>query len=100
MVGLIAGTISGFAYVYEMLCIIFGKDDSMYKNFVKCLVLFGVLTSLSSPAYAYIDPATGSIIVQSIIAAVASWWMYSKIYAERARKFFGRIRGRNKTEPE
>ena len=73
----------------------------MYVNIVRSLAVFAFLTSLSSPAYAYLDPATGSIIVQSVIAAVASWVMYSKIFASRAREFFGRIiRGRNKSDAE
>ena len=68
---------------------------------VRPLALFALLISLSSPAYAYLDPATGSIIVQSVIAAVASWVAYSKLFAARARAFFGRFgRGRNKSDTE
>ena len=73
----------------------------MYVNVVRSVALFAFLISFSSPAYAYLDPATGSIIVQSVIAVVASWVMYSKIYASRAREFIGRlVRGRNKSDPE
>jgi dolichol kinase len=78
-----------------------GKDYSMNATIVRTIATFALLISISSPAYAYLDPATGSIIVQSVIAAVASWVMYSKIFASRAREFFGRfVRGRNKSESE
>ena len=73
----------------------------MNRSVVKPLALFALLISISSPAYAYLDPATGSIIVQSVIAAVASWVTYSKLYASRFREFLAR-RGlrRNKPDPE
>lgn len=73
----------------------------MHANLVRPLAVFALLLSISSPAYAYLDPATGSIIVQSVIAAVASWVMYSKIFASRAREFLGRlVRGRKKSDAE
>lgn len=73
----------------------------MFVNVLRALALFGVLFSVSTPAYAYLDPATGSIIVQSLIAAVAGWAAYSRSFASRARDFFGRlVRRRDKSEPE
>ena len=63
----------------------------MFANVLRTLALFGLLVSINSPAYAYLDPATGSIIVQSIIAAVAGWMVYSRALASRAREFFGRL---------
>lgn len=65
------------------------------------LAAFVLLVTISSPAYAYLDPATGAIIVQSVIAVVASWVAYSKIFASRTREFLGRFRGRrNKSDAE
>jgi hypothetical protein len=73
----------------------------MPANVPKSLALFGLLICISSPAYAYLDPATGSIIVQSLIAAVAGWVVYSRALAARAREFFARlVRGRDKSDPE
>ena len=44
------------------------------------------LISLLGPAFvagvAYLDPGTGSIILQAIIAAVISWWFYARKGAE------------------
>lgn len=62
---------------------------------------FALLVTISSPAHAYLDPATGSIIVQSLIAVAASWVAYSKLFASRTREFFGRFGWRrNKSDAE
>jgi hypothetical protein len=53
--------------------------------------LFLVYAAFTSPAYAYLDPATGSIAIQVIIGAVATWVMYSKLYAAKAKNFLQRL---------
>jgi hypothetical protein len=45
---------------------------------------------LSSPAYAYLDPATGSIAIQALIGLFATWMMYSRMFAQKVRSFFAR----------
>lgn len=40
------------------------------------------------PAYAYIDPGTGSLILQSIIGAVVGGLVVFKLYWRRAKEFF------------
>jgi hypothetical protein len=60
----------------------------MKKLELRWLYLFGVYVALSSPAYAYLDPATGSIAIQALIGAVATWIMYSKMFAAKAKTFF------------
>lgn len=73
----------------------------MNSAFVRVPAVFALLISLSSPAYAYLDPATGSIIVQTVIGAVAGFVMYSKLFASRVRNFFARFgSGRSKTDAE
>jgi dolichol kinase len=73
----------------------------MYVALARPFAAFVLLVTISSPAYAYLDPATGSIIVQSVIAVAASWFAYSRHFASRAREFFGRLgRGRKKSEAE
>lgn len=62
--------------------------------------IFAVLVSVSSPAYAYLDPATGSIMIQALIGAVASWVMYSKLFAAKARAFLLRLGRRNSPDAE
>ena len=54
---------------------------------IRYALLFACYLSVASPAYAYLDPATGSIAVQVVIGAVATWLMYSKMYAAKAKAF-------------
>ena len=75
--------------------------DPMNQSLTRFTILFGVYASLSAPAYAYLDPATGSIIIQAVIGAVATWIMYSRMFAAKAKAFFTRIaKGRGAQEAE
>lgn len=47
------------------------------------LVAAVVLVALSSPAYAYIDPGSGSMILQGILAAVAAIAVTAKLWWHR-----------------
>lgn len=68
---------------------------------VRYAVLFAVYASLTSPAYAYLDPATGSIAVQAIIGVVATWIVYSKMFASKAKSFLLRLaKGRRAKDSE
>ena len=62
----------------------------MNMRIIRPAVLFAVYASLTSPAYAYLDPATGSIAIQALIGLVATWIMYTKIFAQKVRTFFSR----------
>ena len=57
------------------------------------VVSFGAMI-LAVPAYAYIDPGTGSMIVQAVIAAIAAVSVSIGIFRRRLVSFFGRIFGR------
>jgi hypothetical protein len=73
----------------------------MKKSLARFAILFSVYGSLSAPAYAYLDPATGSIIIQAVIGVIATWIMYSKMFAAKAKAFFIRIaKGRGAQETE
>jgi hypothetical protein len=73
----------------------------MFKRGVRLTGLFVAYVSFSTPAHAYLDPATGSIILQGAIAIIASWVMYSKMFAARVRSFFGRLgKGRKASDAE
>lgn len=43
------------------------------------------------PAYAYLDPGTGSMVLQAIIAAIAAAGATSAMYWAKVRVFFGRL---------
>jgi hypothetical protein len=51
-----------------------------------------LLLALAVPAHAYVDPGTGSFVLQIIIGSVASAYVAVKM-------FWGRIRGRSKKQP-
>jgi hypothetical protein len=73
----------------------------MMKSIARIAFAFAVPASLSSPAYAYLDPATGSIILQAMIGVVASWIMYSKMFAAKTKSFLARlIKGGKPDRPE
>lgn len=50
---------------------------------------------LASNAWAYLDPGTGSSILQGILAALAALVITAKLYWHRLLRFFGI--GRNKS---
>ncbi|MCE0723228.1 MULTISPECIES: hypothetical protein [Legionella] len=43
----------------------------------------------SSPAYAYLDPGTGSVILQGIIGAITAGMVILRIYWHRLLSFLG-----------
>jgi len=51
---------------------------------------------LAAPAQAYIDPATGSMVIQAVIAAVAAVSVSIGIFWRRLKSFFGRVFGRHR----
>jgi hypothetical protein len=53
------------------------------------LFLINYLIVLVSPAYAYLDPGTGSAILQGVIGALAAIAVVAKLYWHRLIRFFG-----------
>lgn len=48
-----------------------------------------VLILSTPPAFAYIDPGTGSLIIQGLIGALAAGAFYSRALISKIRSFFG-----------
>ena len=73
-----------------------GMEGIMRTN----LKLYWALTTLlalilfAKSAYAYLDPGTGSMLVQAVIAAVAAASVSIGVFRRRLLSFFGRIFGR------
>ncbi len=44
----------------------------------------------TSPAHAYLDPGTGSMLLQGLIAAVAGVMVTARMYWHKIKGFFGR----------
>lgn len=59
-------------------------------------LLFILLMTLALPSYGYIDPGTGSLIIQSIIGAIAAIGVTMKLYWHKLKLFFSR----QSTKPE
>ncbi len=53
-------------------------------------VLLALFVLLPSSAQAYIDPGTGSYLVQAVVAVVAGGLMTLKLQWHRVRSFFAR----------
>lgn len=52
------------------------------------LSLCAALVVVSLPAHAYLDPGTGSALIQGLIAAVAAVGVTLKLYWHRIKRFF------------
>jgi len=50
---------------------------------------FAAMLTLSAPAHAYLDPATGSIILQVMIGAIASATLFFRTSLYKVKEFFG-----------
>jgi uncharacterized membrane protein len=57
------------------------------------IVIF--LFFVTPSAYAYIDPGTGSLLVQGLLAAVAGAMVTIRFYWQRIVAFFGRDKNRD-----
>jgi hypothetical protein len=60
-------------------------------NLIQAATTFSLAFSLlsSSPAYAYLDPGTGSIILQGVIGAISAFIVVLRLYWYRLLQFFG-----------
>lgn len=53
-------------------------------------LFIALLLSLSTPAWAYLDPGTGSMILQGLIAGIAVAGFTIKTYWYKLRSLFGK----------
>jgi hypothetical protein len=62
------------------------------------IALVGLLTvALSQPAYAYLDPGTGSIILQGMLGAIAAGLVFGRTYLHRLKARLG-LSGRSSNQ--
>ena len=71
------------------------RGRAMRNGIVRYGTLFAVYVSLSSPAYAYLDGATASILLQAVIGGVATWVVYSRSLLAKGKAYVARILGRS-----
>ena len=58
-----------------------------------------VMLAWSAPAYAYLDPATGSVLLQGLLAGIAGLMVVLRLYWGRLKAFFRRCLGRQPIDP-
>jgi hypothetical protein len=56
----------------------------------------GISTLVSTGLFAYIDPGSGSVLLQALLGGVAALGVAAKVYWKRVRRLFGF--GRNEEE--
>ena len=61
---------------------------NMSVSNLKFLCLIVGLISYTSPAYAYLDPGTGSMLLQGLIAGLAAVISVVSIYWQKVKAFF------------
>ncbi len=54
------------------------------------IILLIALMLNATPAYAYLDPGTGSVILQATIGALAAGAVVTKLYWHRILRFLGK----------
>ncbi len=62
--------------------------EPMYRPILFALVL-AVVLSFDSPAHAYLDPGTGSMILQILLGGVAGALVVGKLYWHRLKQLLG-----------
>ena len=72
----------------------------MNRNLKALAALAVVYTGFATPAFAYLDGGTASIIVQGLIAGVATVMVFGRTQLYRVKQFFTRGRGAPKQDGE
>ncbi len=66
------------------------------KKFKLIIVLSLIIFSVPQTAHAYIDPSTGSMVIQILLAAFAAIGYTIKVYWGKIKAFFGKTFKRTK----
>ena len=64
-------------------------DYHPMNRYVPCLVIVAVLAAVAAPAHAYLDPASGSMLLQMIVGGIAGVALAIKMFWHRILGFFG-----------
>lgn len=65
------------------------KRFNRFKVFIGPGIIFFSIFVFFQPAYAYLDPGSGSIILQGIIAGFVTIGVVAKLYWHRLLQFLG-----------
>lgn len=62
------------------------------RRITYCAILSAPISlGLSTPAYAYLDPGTGSIVLQAAMGAVAGALIFGRSHLQRLREWIGQL---------
>lgn len=53
-------------------------------------ILFTIIIASTQPAYAYLDPGTGSILLQAIIGGIAAMMMFGRGALANVKEYFSK----------
>jgi hypothetical protein len=70
---------------YEM-----NRGQRMHRSLASFVVFLGATLFFTRPAFAYIDPGSGSMILQMLIAGIGAGWVAFKLFWHRIARFFSR----------
>ena len=70
------------------------------RTILMVILLAAAYVADAGPAYAYIDPATGSIILQGIVGGAATFMVVIRLYGARAKRRILVIFGRTPAEAD
>jgi hypothetical protein len=69
------------------------QQSTTHSSRIQTAIFLAVLLAWIAPAYAYLDPATGSILLQGLIAGVAGLTVVLRLYWQRIKALFRRMFG-------
>ncbi len=71
----------------------------MSKKSVFCMAV-GLSLLFTAPAFAYLDPGTGSLILQGLIGGIAAGLAVISIYYQKIKLFVRRLFDRSIDQPD
>ncbi|MBT8101959.1 MAG: hypothetical protein KJO95_03260 [Gammaproteobacteria bacterium] len=63
------------------------------------IIIAAALLMAAEPAWAYLDPGTGSLILQSLIAGIAGLLVVGRLYWAKLKSFLAAAFSQSGTEP-
>ena len=72
----------------------------MLKSFGPFALFGATLLSLSTPAFAYLDGATGSMLIQAVIGGVAAAGMFGRHYIAKVKTAVSTVFRKNSARRE
>ena len=69
-----------------------------FRVFLCVVLVLGINLSTMEEAFAYLDPGTGSMLVQGLIGAVAAAFVVGRLYWHKIKTFFARKLSKKKPE--